>query len=188
MDQNSLDNAIAAASALINNPTFNALVESKTGCARRKKNGGSDISALEAEAFGGTSSSSISQQLPQIPKNANKTTNSKMPSAILESFKEQPSLSYGMDMVAPPVSYTQPTYSQPKQIVTEQIITQPQTSGIDYNALKFIINECIKENLKTINESNNLVGVKVGGGKIQVLDTKGNVYEGVLTLKKKGNK
>ena len=68
----------------------------------------------------------------------------------------------------------------------------PMNTGasIDYNYLKWIIMECLKEH-----SSNNVMNESVGsvaglkmmpGNKIQFMDSKGNIYEGVLTLKKKG--
>ena len=41
---------------------------------------------------------------------------------------------------------------QPVQNLTQQPIQQTLNTGIDYNYLKFIVNECIKENLKQIKD------------------------------------
>jgi hypothetical protein len=84
------------------------------------------------------------------------------------------------------------TYTQPQQYTQTQNYQQQTNvgNGIDYNYIKYMIEEGIKNALikQPINEntSNNLIGLKIAeGNKIQFMDNKGNIYEGVLKLKKK---
>ena len=62
--------------------------------------------------------------------------------------------------------------------------------GIDYNAIQNMINEAVSKQLGgKVNETtdgNMLKGLKIcKGNKIQFIDSKGNVFEAILTLKKK---
>lgn len=130
--------------------------------------------------------------------------NSKLPAAILESFQKTPSPvdAFDIDTINAQLHFQEDTPVQQvaKQPVREQQVHQaqqpqyvPQGGGqIDYNYLKYIINECIKENMKgKLNESagGTIVGMKIApGNKFQFLDSKGNLYEAQLTLKKKAGK
>lgn len=100
---------------------------------------------------------------------------------IRESFEQMPQMNTN-DIYKH--LYEQQQYAPKQQSQPLQI-----TSGIDYNALKFIINEAIKENLEKIKQELNenvVSGVSIGNGKkIYFSDTKGNIYEGQLVLKKR---
>ena len=196
MDQNKVDNIIANAALLMNDERFNAIVESTSSRTHRnaKQNGGkfvssggagasSDLALFEAQAgFGGGSRTSSSGH-HMIPKVQTQQRKSNLPPEIQESFRKMPPLSGGE--ISIPASYT-----QPRSIINEQQYTQqPQyqqqapvaPATIDYNYIKYLVNECIKENMNQLNESAILSGIKlVGGGKIQFTDSKGNVFEGVL--------
>ena len=75
---------------------------------------------------------------------------------------------------------------KPNKVVTEMASA---VSGIDYSLIKTIIDESIRRNLDDIkkemlNENNSVRGVRIAkGNKIQMMDAKGNIYEGVLKLK-----
>ena len=132
-------------------------------------------------------------------------SNYKLPKSILESFRKTPTplddpeislveqaLLSGTPIKQAPVQQKQPVREQQvqRQAQPQPQYQQPQaTAGIDYNYLKYLINECIKENLKgKLNESvgGELRGMKIApGNKFQFLDSKGNVYEAQLTLIKK---
>lgn len=196
MDQNTVDNIIANAALLMNDERFNAIVEAKTMSTHRraKANGGkldsgggggmsSDLSLFEAQAGfgGGGSRPSAGQHL--IPKVQTQQRKSNLPPEIQESFKKMPPLSGGE--IGVPASYTQSRSVINEQQYAQQPQYQPQPqvapATIDYNYIKYLINECIKENMNQLNESASLSGIKlVGGGKIQFTDSKGNVFEGVL--------
>lgn len=196
MDQNTVDNIIANAALLMNDERFNAIVEAKSMSTHRraKANGGkleagggggmsSDLALFESQAGfgGGGSRTSAGQHL--IPKVQTQQRKSNLPPEIQESFKKMPPLSGGE--IGVPSSYT-----QSRSVIQEQqYAPQPQyqtqapaaPASIDYNYIKYLVNECIKENMNQLNESASLSGIKlVGGGKIQFTDSKGNVFEGVL--------
>lgn len=131
-------------------------------------------------------------------------SNTKIPKAILESFQKTPSPvdAFDIDTINAQLHGSidsaigaLPKVNEQRAPVTEQRQQQyfPQGGGqIDYNYLKYIINECIKENLKgKLNESagGTIAGMKIApGNKFQFLDSKGNLYEAQLTLKKKAGK
>lgn len=196
MDQNTVDNIIANAALLMNNERFNAIVESKSMSTHRraKANGGkldsgggggisSDLALFEAQAgFGGGGGRQTSGQ-HLIPKAQTQQRKSNLPPEIQESFKKMPPLSG--DEIGIPASYTQSRSVIQEQQYAPQPQYQPQAlsapAAIDYNYIKYLVNECIKENMNQLNESASLSGIKlVGGGKIQFTDSKGNVFEGVL--------
>jgi hypothetical protein len=68
----------------------------------------------------------------------------------------------------------------------------PQTGGVDYSLIKLIVKECVKESLAemkgsmlTESSSPSFRGMRIAdGNKFQFIDSKGNLYEGVLKLKK----
>lgn len=195
MDQNTVDNIIANAALLMNDERFNAIVEAKSMSTHRraKANGGkldsggggisSDLALFEAQAGigGGGGRQTSGQHL--IPKVQTQQRKSNLPPEIQESFKKMPPLSGGE--IGIPTSYTQSRSVIQEQQYAQQPQYQPQApsapAAIDYNYIKYLVNECIKENMNQLNESASLSGIKlVGGGKIQFTDSKGNVFEGVL--------
>ena len=197
MDQNTVDNIIANAALLMNDERFNAIVEAKSMSTHRraKANGGkldagggggmsSDLSLFEAQAgFGGGGSKTSSGGQRLIPKVQTQQRKSNLPPEIQESFKKMPPLSGGE--IGIPASYTQSRSVIQEQQYTPQPQYQPQApvaqTTIDYNYIKYLVSECIKEHVNQLNESASLSGIKlVGGGKIQFTDSKGNVFEGVL--------
>ena len=217
-----LNNIIARSQRLMLDENWNRQVEmgaaaQRAGSLSGKGNGGNDLAAFEAIAFGSAPSTTAPSYTP-IPENfsaprsamitddgkpiqilheekAPERTNSKIPKAILESYKKTPSpIADGMSMMTPPASYYQPQTTAPRQqIVEQQYVPQqytPQAGGIDYNYIKYMIEEAVNNCMKgQLNEGMNLSelkGMRIGPGSvIQLLDTKGNLYEGKLTLKKK---
>lgn len=93
----------------------------------------------------------------------------------------------------PSLLYSPALDSEFKQssIINENLNTN--NNGIDYSLIKTIVNESIRENLKEIRkgilaEGTTLKGIKIAkGNKIQLVDSKGNLYEGVLKLKASNN-
>ena len=215
MNEATVQDYINQAAALMNNPRFNAIVESTSKRTHRtaKANGGKIaggggasfdplMASFEAQAgFGGSSTRTQSAQMQMLQEQQElipKTTQprkSNLPEEIQESFRKMPALSggYGTAMT-PPSSYygnlveqtTTPVQQAPT--VQMQMPATPQV-GIDYEYLKYIINEAVKNNMKQmLNESTapTLTGLRMAGGnKIQFFDSKGNLYEGELKLKKK---
>lgn len=197
-----INNILAKAQKLMLDENFNTKVD---GYSKQIKKGGNfqgnDLTALEQSVFGynNTTSNSNLQEKISVPlqtqnnegiqflsesNEASTLINSKLPKKILESFAK-----------TPPITTETPYPSVLDGIKLQEVQQSPQnynqqqSSCIDYNALKFIINECIKDNFKTLNENTStstLKGLKISnGGIIQFVDTKGNLYEGKLVLKRK---
>lgn len=126
---------------------------------------------------------------------------------ILESFRKMPPMSEAIGEVkTPPESFQQSIkkqnvndyeqqarhiYNQQKQ-VNEQLQQQYQQQQpifqqqIDYNYIKHLIKECLNENNKEQLVESSLAGLRIcKGNKIQFVDSKGNLFEGVLKLVKK---
>lgn len=190
-----------------------------TGRRGRRGGGANDLAFLEQQAFGGGYNSTPSYQQQQMPimqevQQARQFSNS----ALQESFAKNPPISGsnfpGAEAMGVPSSY-QPGasllnngYQPGASLMTEQRMAQPyvqqpqyvqpvqqypQAGGVDYNFIKQLVSEAIKENMEVIKQSllkeNTLRGIQMpGGNKIQFLDSKGNLYEGQLVMKKKGNK
>lgn len=196
-----LNNIIARSQRLMLDENWNRQVEmgaaaQRAGSLNGKNNGGNDLAALEAMAFGSPAPSAGVTYNP-IPENfsmpKNRMTddgkpiqilqeqhtpidrsNSKIPKAILESFEKTASpIADGMSMLKPPASY----YTQ--QPVTEQRYTpqpQPQytpqqaAGGIDYGYIKYMIEEAVGNAMRTrLDESMNLAemkGMRIGPGSV----------------------
>lgn len=132
---------------------------------------------------------------------------SKLPKAIQESLQNNPidnfcDISSVIDNVN--LSKNNRTYVTEQQTPVQQYVPlQPQVPqpqyvpqmsiGVDYNYIKSIVSECIKENIKQIKEEilneSTLKAIRVGGeNKIQLIDSKNNLYESKLEFKKNLNK
>lgn len=153
----------------------------------------------------------VDNTMPKQSFSAQQMSQSHLPSAILESFKKNPTASdsdlfsaFGTNDSA--VSSLVEGLVQPKQTNTKQIvqealhgnvnqIAQPQaSSSIDYPMIKTIVEEIVRKyavslNKKIINESKqsnlNEMNTLMIGKKFKFLDSKGNIYE--AELKKIGN-
>lgn len=138
---------------------------------------------------------------------------SKLPKAIQESIMSNPlndtANEYSMQgSVLDNINYSaqkenspmQETYqynygNEPSQIYQQkpqQVQYIPQMQ-IDYNYIRSIVNECIQANIKQIKEEilkeSTLKAIRVGGeNKIQLIDSKNNLYESKLEFKKNLNK
>lgn len=136
-------------------------------------------------------------QILQEQYQAPNPQNSKLPKSVLESFAKTPPLSGDDSYSTPPPSYygapqyqqPQPQYQQP-----QPQYQQPQYSnigGIDYGLIKRLVNEAIQESKGLLTEGvgANMKGMRITDGSvIQFIDTKGNLYEGTLKLKKRAQK
>lgn len=126
----------------------------------------------------------MQQQQQNIPS----ASSCKLPKAILDSMlTEEIDVSKlnpnSLDNVLKQVEKNIPV----KQQITEERITPSNTSGIDYNYIKAIIEEVIDKKLNTINE-NTLKGIKLKEGKIALVDNSGNVFHATLEYKGKQKK
>jgi hypothetical protein len=81
------------------------------------------------------------------------------------------------------------TYSAPQYYTQQPQYIPQQPMMIDYNYIRAIVNECVQANLKQIKEEilneSKLKAIRIGGeNKIQLIDTKNNLYESKLEYKK----
>lgn len=196
MDQNIFNQAFNRATALMNDERFNSIVESKSNAYRK---GGdisgsyNDFSAFEAQAFGAPSVSvneTYSAPVFEQSVMAAPTTvkaESKLPAAIRESFEKTPSFTPQQPQTL--IDSRIPIPSKPMKTETVSPIIQ-NSGNIDYSLIRMIVEECINKKINemaSLNESvSTLKGLKFAeGNKIQFLDSKGNLYEGELKLKKR---
>ena len=206
MDRETFQNILASNQRKMLDESFNQKVERAASVYSKGKSGNfdnnSDITLLEQKAFG----SNYSQPTQIIPQASSKyNNNSKLPKELIESFQKTPPMSdknFPSDINPNTMStfmnnnnygdnFLQPqTFTNPQQYTNYQPIPSIG-NNVDYAIIKAIVNECISANLaqikqEIINESSTLKGFKFGNGnKVQFLDSKGNLYEGVLSLKKK---
>jgi len=155
---------------LMNNPRFNQIVENRTS----RESAGYNSYGEQSVDYNSTPQVSIMESFNSMPPIADDNFE-----AIMNQTSNQMS------------SLREQVKHNPPKMQMQQIpqVSQIQSSPIDYSLLKMIINECVKENMKTIQESLNestIRGLKLNpNGVIQVLDKKGNLYEGQLKLKAK---
>ena len=189
MDMNSI---LSKAQKLMLDPGFNAAVESKAAAfAGRKSGNGSNVNDLrmfEAQAFGTPIKSNDIEYLTEAPQQRN-PAQTKFPKSVIESFKETPVMTNVEVGNYVPQSY----FASGNAVPQQQYVPQVPQSQIDYNYIKHLVSEAIKENISgLLTESNNsapLKGMRIyNGNTIQFIDSKGNLYEGTLKLKKRAEK
>lgn len=192
-----LSNAIARAQMLMSEEYQNKMDTISMG-ARKKGGAGisnSELSGMEQQVFGfgGNDAPSAPQaQYQQMqPQTYEQGANiDKLPEFLRESVKKTP---IGAGMQGSYMYSDQPVpLGIPTPTVQKTAMPQgpaPSVGGIDYNYIKYLVETAIKENTGMITESaagTTFRGMRlVEGNKFQFVDSKGNVYEGVLTLKKR---
>ncbi len=199
MDHRIVGRALANAQRLMNDDNFNAAVAAKRGTITEESYNTTPVidsqpryrQGVDPMAYSGLDESQINTNLPK---------------EILEAMISNP-----IDMSAAPgaggsVLDTLENYEELERRTpvarpaTRRINEQtPSTSfstpamAVDYNYIKYLIDESIKSNLEemkkvTLNEGV-LGGMKIkSGGVLTFVDLKGNVFEAKLTLKKKAEK
>lgn len=209
MDANVFRNKLARAQQLMLSEDFNNAVEAKAGAFSGTHRGGarggssSDLKLYEKMAFGYTpdddnprniqmlNGGQAGQVQPITPQGINPQAFSKLPKAIQESLLQTPPMS-GDGIDASPLGAI--TNSMMGAQMQAPRMSQPISMGgssVDYGLIKTIIENCINEKMSMLNESrgNSFAGMRIAdGNRIQFLDSKGNLYEGVLKLKKKATK
>ena len=203
MNQKNFGNALARAQKMILDEGFNARVES---VAKSYRNGGgipmNVPSSVPSSTVGNNDGITLLEDVMGASGMNEMPTNTKLPKEILESFSKTPPMSgEGTDNTTLGIlskglekNVIKETVSRPVQ--QEQY--QPTQGGsIDYSLIKAIIDESVRRNLEEmkgsmLNESASspkgpeLRGMTIkDGNKIQFLDAKGNLYEGILKLKKR---
>ena len=196
MNQTDVNSAIARASRLMTEGAMQYM-DNKAAAFRGsniKGKGSSDLALLEQQAFGYSSHGAPVQSMQEKQQKRELTNQT-----LMESFAQTPPISGdnfpspqnfhpGSNLITEQRIPQQQSYvQQPQYVQPTQYMAQP---SIDYNMIKYLINEAIKENLETIKKSlineNSLKAVYMpGGNKIQFLDKSGNVYEGELKRKVK---
>lgn len=189
MNDKQFGNVLAKAQSLMLDEGFNARVEA---AARAHRGGGtisdSEIAMFEQQAFGGQSKNvKAVQRLEQADYESNL---SKLPDAIRESFVKLPPQS-DKTPISSVVEKLSKNLIQEEKVHTP--VSIPQTGVVDYSLIKLIVKECVKESLAemkgsmlTESSSPSFRGMRIAdGNKFQFIDSKGNLYEGVLKLKKK---
>jgi predicted transcriptional regulator len=87
-------------------------------------------------------------------------------------------------MIAENLSVKRNNVMESKEINPAQPQMYHSAGNVDYSLIKMIVKECVKEALSE--NTKTLTGIRLGeNGKIQLLDNKGYLYEGVLEKKRK---
>ena len=201
MNESKFNDIMANAQRLMLDEDFNMAVESKAASfAGRKDPSGisnQDLRTYERMAFGNSygDEKPITMIKPtNNPSDLNDRKYSKLPQAIRESFAKQPPMTGDNIDNTPLGMITKNLSLENREMNTngnQQVpIPTRNSDGIDYSLIKSIIDESVRRHISEIKESilseNTIKGVKISkGNKIQLLDMSGNLYEGVLTLKRK---
>lgn len=203
MDRNRFGSALARAQKLMLDEDFNAKVEGMANSFANRKGGGmsgNDLKMFEQVAFGDSSANANNITLLESNDGGgeiNMGKLDKLPDVIKESFIKQPPMSGdGVDNTPLGIATQQLIENTRKSAPVRQapVVQTPVSGGIDYSLIKSLIDESVARNLKEIlgngmlNESAapRMMAMAIkSGNKFQFLDSKGNIYEGVLKLKKK---
>lgn len=191
-----LDEALARAQVLMSDE-YQQKIDAMAPSARKKV--GTQKTAQEnlweQQAFGFSNDTpSVAEQsqynIPQVQSTNSIEGVDKLPEFLRESFKQTPvnggynNYMYSEGPVPLPIGQSKP------QVMPQAQAAPVMGGGIDYNYIKYLMETVIKEN-KMVNETAgpSFRGMRlVEGNKFQFIDSKGNVYEGVLTLKKRAAK
>jgi hypothetical protein len=199
MEQNKFSNILAKAQKMMLDEGFNAQVE--FGARQYKGNNGgsvgitsSEMAMFERQAFG---SSSQDKPIHIIEETTKQDNMSRLPQAIRESFMKQgPLTGEENDTTVLGMAASQlmkPKLNEQRQVQQSHSAQASNVGGIDYSLIKTIIDESVRRHIDEIkssllNESATPMfrGMKMcAGNKMQFLDSKGNLYEAELKLKKR---
>ena len=142
------------------------------------------------ESYGGENYQPSNYTGGQISQDAIK--NSRLPEAIKQSMlNEQIDVSAADPnrSVLDEIVKQMPAKKKKPMATEQRIYTQPAPANIDYSLIKTIVEECIDRKLDTflkqkLNESA-LKTIELNGGKIRLIDNKGNLFS--APLKHQGN-
>lgn len=178
-----LTNSLNRARTLINDANFNNLVERNA-----KKN--NNIDDLGNYAYKSNSMPKKSTNLNNLPKES--FANSKLPKEILDELYTNPidtNVGNGsmIEQLLSPLESSNVPITNESAMPQKNMVQVPNVvNNIDYTIIKAIIDESVKRNLSEMlgNIGNDLKIIKINkGNKIQLIDTKGNLYESTLSLK-----
>lgn len=201
MDKNTFEDALARAQKLMLSEDFNAKVEGIAKAHSGKGGAAVDFSSFEKQAFGQTFNNSQSHPTVMLSETVDKANMQKrmdkLPAAIRESFEKTPPMS-GQDSAGDSIGSITNKLAKNAMLTENSLVLHSNSApasntGIDYSLIKTIIDESVRRNIEEIkgnmlteSKSAGLAGLKMmKGNKIQLVDTNGNLYEGVLTLKRK---
>lgn len=199
-----INDIVAKAQQTMVNPDFWKKVDNKAN-SNRQNNGNNVLSESAINEFDIYSNldANTDIQMLETTESRNASIEEKIQSSPLLSqiYKDKPPMSgeyreYRENNSSNPMKQldVKRKEAQQKRINEQQQMIPQQTvinSQIDYNYIKYLIDESIKQHLSNtnlLNESTTpqMVGMKMcEGNKIQFMDSKGNIYEGVLKLKKR---
>lgn len=190
MDRETVFQGLKNAQKLMNDPNFNRKVNSYVN------NGAGQDGYMASSPSQKTQS--IMEGADPMAYNPQQITNSKLPKAILESMINNPINMAAGASVLSNLDMSELERETPAQLPRRQLnestpvqqMPMMANAGFDSNYLKFLVKEAVKECMKEIKEEllaeNTLKGFKVAGGnKLMMVDSKGNLYEGEMKLKKK---
>lgn len=181
MNEAQLIKALNRAQELMNDSSFNSLVESKSRNVNFDNSGNIIMNKRE----------NLSHEELVNEFSSNRTKG--LPVEILESFNKQPSPEVSSSRIDNATNYLLQNKKIQNINENKEYYNTHQTNNIDYSLIKTIVNECISSQLSSIKENilneNIIKGFTLKeGNKIQFISKNGNLYEGELKLKKKKNK
>ena len=195
MDEAKFTNILSKAQSLMLDENFNRLVEQKGNAfAGRRSNGAdADIASMESTIFGGAAQTDTQTQPVQVLSEQTGSVKGvdALPEYMRESFIKTPPLTGDNSRLD---SLTKDLQQNVQQVQQRQVLKEtviPTSNVIYYSLIKAIIDESVSRHMKTINESTApaMKGMRfINGNTFQFIDAKGNLYEGVLKLKKKAAK
>lgn len=187
MNKDSLSKHISRAQELMLDDNFNMMVESSARSYRGGDSGGNDLKMFEQAAFGSSSNNTPRKQYQKVMVEDTPATNyGNLPECLRDTFKSTPPMSGG-ESVSVIDNMDIKSLNESVQMQRQSVQPQIPQGYVDYSIIKMIVKECIEEAMKTNTQS--LKGIRLTeGNKIQLLDTKGNLYEGTVELKKKLSK
>ena len=209
MDPKIVGKALKGAQRLMNDPGFNNAVANKAMSVTEDSyvGDGGYITEDQVMRQGGTVQSGRRYKQGVDPMDYSQMDlseiNSNLPKNILQAMMDNP-----IDMAAATPGFsssvldTLENYEQlerPKPVQRQRRQINEQSSApaqaqyggsIDYNYIKYLVSEAMKETLQETKQSliteGALAGIKIAnGGKIVLVDTKGNVFEAKLVKKAK---
>lgn len=182
MDESRFAAALERAQQLMNDSTFNSLVEKKSGNVSFSPN-----DDIIKENVKGSSHDNFMSEIAAIKETGINN--------ILETVKNRQIGDNALSTTPNVIERLVSKNTINPKTVTENILPNNYiaNSAIDYSIIKAIVNECISSQLSNIKETlineSTLRGFTIKeGNKVQFIAKNGNLYEGELKLKKIKNK
>ena len=197
MDGRIVGRAFANAQRLMTNDSFNAAVDARRGTVTEDSYDAMPMIAESSPRYRQGVDPMDYTRLDESQINTN------LPKEILEAMLTNPidvsQANGGTSVLDSLENYDElerkaPARTSTRRPVNENtsIASAAPSMTVDYNYIKYLIDESIKANLAELKSSllseGTIAGMKVKqGGTIAFVDTKNNIFEAKLVLKKKGN-